>query len=481
MKSILQEDPLQAHEGGGVHNPYDELPYRSLPIEWTAPERLALASLLHGGPRPALNHYRVLEFGCADGANLLPLAYYRRNAAFVGIDSAHSQIEIANSRKAALGLTNIDFIHADVAEAARQISGQFDYIIAHGVFSWVPQDVRDAFLKICSQRLPSGGLLYLNYNTYPGWNVRGMVREFLLAQTAGERSLALRGQKAQEVAAKVVSSLTIGEHPYAQLIANEFRFVCENHLSYVVHEYLAADNHPYWRSDFLELVRRYDFEYVADADFNYASGRIPEELAPRLEKSQITGRTIDDTIDLLCYRQLHSPILTKGVWTRTSPSLEEFANLYAASCLTPCISGDSDQCMFQHPTGYKVEAKTEGICTALKKLLTVWPRGLRIGGLFADVSQVVDDLTLLQRNGLIELRCIEPSGSAVSDTPLNRLESEYGGYMTTPYHTREASAVEPEIGQVDPKEPNVEVRHGDGPEDCNLLFVRTVAEEVGTS
>jgi SAM-dependent methyltransferase len=419
-------------------NPYDELPYKCLPIEWTAPERLALASLLHGGPRQPLDAYRVLELGCGDGANLLPLAYYRRHATFVGVDGACSQIEVADVRKSELKLSNIEFIHSDFLTAAHRLSGQFDYIIAHGIFSWVPDDVRDALLELCAQHLRRGGLLYLNYNTRPGWNVRGMVREFLLGQTAGTTGLRMRAQLAQDVATKVVSSLTVGEHPYSQLIANEFRFVCEHHVSYIAHEYLASDNHPYWRSEFLALVRRYGLEYVADADFCYSSGRIPEDLAPRLDKEQITGRTLDDTVDLLCYRQLHSPILTRGPLTRHPPGLEEFANLLVASCLVPCAPSSAENPMFQHPSGCQVEAKEAIIVTALKRLQPLWPQGLRIGAVFPDVTQVMDDLILLQRNGLIELRCIEPGEFGVCPDSLNRLESHYGGYVTTPYHTREA-------------------------------------------
>jgi SAM-dependent methyltransferase len=423
-------------------NPYDELPYRSLPIEWTAPERLAVASLLHGGPRAPLDTYRVLELGCGDGANLLPLAFYRRQGSFVGVDGAHSQIKIAAARKASLELTNIDFIPADFLTAATQISGQFDYILAHGIFSWVPQDVRDALLDLCAKRLRRGGLLYLNYNTRPGWNVRGMVREFLLAQTAEISSLQDRAQAAQDVAAKVVASLTVGEHPYSQLLSNEFTFVCENHVSYVAHEFLTTDNNAYWRSEFLGLAGRYGLEYVADADFNYPSGKIPEDLGLRLMASGIVGRGLDDTVDLLCYRQLHTPILTRSPWTRQPPTIEEFSNLYIASCLTPCASSGPDHQMFQHPSGYQVEAKEEVIRTALNRLQALWPRGVRIGAVFPDVAQVMEDLQLLHRNGLIELRCIEPGESGESSDLLNRLEGRWGDYVTTPYHVREAVPLE---------------------------------------
>lgn len=433
---------LQETECISALNPYDELPYKSLPIEWTAPERLGVASLLHGGPRPPLDTYRVLELGCGDGANLLPLAFYRRRGSFVGVDGARSQIEIADACKDALGLSNIDFIHADFLTATKQLSGQFDYIIAHGIFSWVPQDVRDALLSLCAERLRHGGLLYLNYNTRPGWNIRGMVREFLLAQTAGTASLLDRAQAAQDVAAKVVASLTVGEHPYSQLLSNEFTFVCENHVSYVAHEFLATDNHAYWRSEFLSLAGRYGLEYVADADFNYPSGKIPEDLGVRLMAGGIVGRGLDDTMDLLCYRQLHTPILARSPGTRQPSTTDEFANLFIASCLVPCASSDTEHQMFQHPSGYQVEAKEEVIRRALNRLQPLWPRGVRIGAVFPDVPQVMDDLKLLHRNGLIELRCIEPGESGENSDMLNRLEAHWGEYVTTPYHTRVAVPLE---------------------------------------
>jgi SAM-dependent methyltransferase len=416
-------------------NPYDELPYKSCPIEWTAPERLALASVLHGGPRPPLDTYRVLEMGCGNGANLLPLAYYRRRATFVGVDGARSPIEVAQAHKSALALSNVEFIHTHFCTASQRLSGPFDYIIAHGIISWVPQEVRDSLLALFAECLRPGGLLYLNYNARPGWDVRGLVREFLLAQTAGERSFRARAQLAQKVGAKVVSALAGVEHPYSQLLANEFRFVCEGDVTWVGHEFLAADNHSYWRSEFLALARRHGLEYVADADFNYPTGRVPEELAPRLDVEEITGRSVEDTVDLLCYRQLHSPILTPGPLNRDPAGAAEFGNLLVASCLEPCAPGDgAANPTFKHPSGYEVEAKEDFIRVGLTGLRPLWPRGLRVDAVFPDVNRVADDLRLLHRNGLIELRCIEPADFGVSGDRLNRLELGWGGYLTTPYH-----------------------------------------------
>ncbi len=422
-------------------NAYDHLPYKSLPIEWTAPERLALTSRLHGGPQPSLESYRVLELGCADGANLLPLAHYRRQGTFIGIDGAKSQVDLANSRKETLGLDNVEFIHSDFLSIRQQLSGYFDFIIAHGVFSWVPHEVRNALFEICAEHLPPGGLLYLNYNTRPGWNIRGMVREFLLGQTAEITDLRLQAEMAQKVAEKLVASLEKDESPYSQLMANEFRFICENHVSYVAHEYLAVDNYAYWRSEFMTLADGYDLNYVADADFNYTTGRVSEDLPLRLMKEKITGQDPMDTVDLLSYRQLHSPILTKGQWNSKPMNFEEFGNLFIASCLTPILSNESENPMLQHPSGYQVEVKEAVILHAMKKLQPLWPHGLRVYEIFPDVGHVMADLRLLHRNGLIELRCLDPGEFGVSGDLLNSLENDWGGYKTTIYHTRESAPI----------------------------------------
>lgn len=419
-------------------NAYEELPYRSMPIEWTAPERLALASLLHGGPRSRLDEYRVLELGCADGANLLPMAFFRRNAGFVGIDSAESQIAIANTRKDALGVENIEFACTDFCDADRYLNGEFDFIIAHGVFSWIPDAVRDAILNLCAHHLRDDGLFYLNYNTYPGWSVRGMIRRCLLARTNAATSLRERALLAQEIAAELATSVGAGGHPFAQLLAKEFRFVTENHHSYVAHEYLAADNHAYWRSEFMQLVRKHGFEYVADADFSYPSGRVTTSPTPQPVQGHLACQEFDDATDLLCYRQLHSPILSLARGVHCPPSMEEFGNLTIASCLSVCACEVEEHQMFQHPSGYKVEAKEASIQAAFIRLRQHWPEGLRIGEIFQDVASVIDDLLLLQRNGLIEIRYPNSRGSSVSSDLLNRMEAAHGDYVTTPYHTREA-------------------------------------------
>lgn len=437
-KSVIYAAPSEPSDGASTSppSPYDEVPYRSYPIEWTAPERLALTSLLHGGPRQSLGAYRMLELGCNDGTNLIPLAYYRPQASFVGIDGSTRQIATANDKRSSLRLTNVSFLSSDFRSADDDISGQFDFIVAHGVFSWVSHDNRDAMLKLCAERLRPGGLLYLNYNARPGWNVRGLIRDFLLAQTAHITGLAARTARAREIAARLADELAGAEHPYSRLLGNEFRFVGQNHASHTAHEYLAEYNYAYMRGEFLNLLAQYDLAPVADADFNYVSGRLPEGLASTLARLDVERETVDETADLLCYRQLHSPILTQCGFARRLPEPAELSRLVVASCLVERERNSADgTTLFTHPSGYEVEARSESIARALRELQPLWPRGLSLADAFSDVGEVVDDVRLLHRNGMIELRLGDDADANRDPEPLNRMERCWGDHITTSRHT----------------------------------------------
>ncbi len=425
---------------GHARNPYDDVPYRSLPIEWTAPERLALTSMLHGGPRLSLGSYRVLELGCGDGSNLLPLAYYRRNATFVGVDASAVALRAAKAHQEEAHIANVGFLHADILTADALLEGTFDIILAHGVLSWVPADVRDALLGICARRLAPGGLVYLNYNALPGWNVRGMVRDFLLAQTAGISTLRERTTRAQEAAAAMAASFgaSVDDHPYSRLMERDFRFVVESDPTYVAHEFLSTENHAYWRSDFTALTARYGLTHVAEADFNYPWSRVPDGLSRQLAEANLRGRSADDTLDLVSYRQLCSPILTHAPFTPVAPSHDELSSLIAAASLAPLPHDGSGTRLYRHASGFEVEAKDGAVGAAFERLAPLWPRGLPMRELFADTAAFLDDFRLLHRHGLLDLRLCEPAHDAPPSAPLNACEARWGGYATSPYHVRSA-------------------------------------------
>jgi SAM-dependent methyltransferase len=126
----------------------------------------------------------VLELGCSDGTNLISMARELPQSEFFGIDSASRAIAQGKQTIDDLSLDNVWLQQLDLMEfAANDVA--FDYIIAHGVYSWVPDPVRDRILAICSECLSQNGIAYVSYNAYPGGHIRDMVREMDALPCAG--------------------------------------------------------------------------------------------------------------------------------------------------------------------------------------------------------------------------------------------------------------------------------------------------------
>src|SRR5262245_19896617 len=148
---------------------YDQVPYQSHPFPHTQPPRLAAIATLFGLNPPPVPTARILEIGCAAGGNLIPLAARFPDATCLGIDLSSVQIRQAVPRVQALGLRNLELRRQSVTDLGAD-EGPFDYVICHGVYSWVPQSVREAILRVCAERLSDNGIAIVSYNVLPGWH-----------------------------------------------------------------------------------------------------------------------------------------------------------------------------------------------------------------------------------------------------------------------------------------------------------------------
>ena len=120
----------------------------------------------------------MLELGCGDGANVLSMAQTLPGASFVGIDASTAAIERGGEIAAAAGLANVQLRAAQLQELPEDLGG-FDYVVSHGVYSWISPPARGALLQCCRQRLGAQGIAYVSYNAYPGSHLRDMTREIL--------------------------------------------------------------------------------------------------------------------------------------------------------------------------------------------------------------------------------------------------------------------------------------------------------------
>ena len=268
-------------ENDDIAGSYDALPYDSHAFAQAHPNHLRSVAALFGLNPPDLSHARVLEIGCAAGGNLWPMAYRYPKAQFVGIDLSPQQINDGQETVNNLGIKNLKLITGSVTEMASDI-GMFDYIVCHGVYSWVPPEVQDAILSVCSSHLNPTGIAYVSYNTYPGWKGREIVRDAMLYR-ANKRGGDIHNQL--NVAYGMVDFMA--QHATAPLVKQnmtEMQTLFKTAArSYVGHDFLEIYNSPCYFSEFAARAAGKQLAYLSESEVHtiYA-GNLPQHLQQQL-------------------------------------------------------------------------------------------------------------------------------------------------------------------------------------------------------
>jgi SAM-dependent methyltransferase len=221
---------------------YDVLPYRSTPYTHTQPARLAAVATLFGMAPPAADHARVLELGCASGGNIIPLAARYPHARFIGIDLSLRQVEDGQRVIAQLGLQNIEIKRGDIGEL-RLAGTPLDYIVCHGVFSWVPRTMQDAIFRICAENLVANGIAYISYNALPGWHLRRIVRD-ICHYHAGEQGTPEQRVTRARWMLEQVAKMSSESSTFGRIMRDEVKLTAPLPNSYILGEFLAHDNDP---------------------------------------------------------------------------------------------------------------------------------------------------------------------------------------------------------------------------------------------
>ena len=246
---------------------YEEVPYFSQAYLQSHPDRLAVLGRLFG-LRPALvTNCRVLELGCASGGNIIPIAYYLPDSRFVGVELTSGHVESAHRTIKDLGLKNIRIENENILNIDSSW-GKFDYIICHGVFSWVPEEVQNKIFSIISENLSDDGVAYISYNTYPGWHMREAIRHMMLYHSNQFKDPEQRLGQARGFINFLSESVAVNdEDPYGLLLKNEIKSLKNSGDWYVFHDYMEVVNLPVYFHQFMERAEKYGLQYLAEASF----------------------------------------------------------------------------------------------------------------------------------------------------------------------------------------------------------------------
>jgi predicted methyltransferase family protein/methyltransferase family protein/protein-lysine methyltransferase-like protein len=442
-------------------DPYDVYPYSGATVPYTAPAHLALCARWSGHTSSDVERFGAAELGCGDGGNLLPLAFHNPHSTFVGIDSSQSALKRAQDGADRLALRNVGFVCSDIRSLRQTTLGPFDYIIAHGLYSWVSEDVRTATLAFCRDNLAVDGLAYISYNAQPGWATRQLVRDTVRrSPSVRAANLPDKASIAIELATALLQDLPSSRFASAMLLRDELSRLRDGRASYVFHEYLTDINDGFWLRDFVDRARDHSLVYVVDAHRYRWEGYVSPDLRTAVSERKLDPVVEEETLDLLGHRYFRASILARTHTGRTPMSHHDLIeSLHIASSLQPqSDSLDLDEGeveRFVGAGGREVTLDSSIGKAAIILLRDEWPRGIRFESLYAQSlarlvehgraappaarGELLEAIELLFEAGQVDLRLDEPLyTSRIGEYPaahaLARWEAETREALTTPHH-----------------------------------------------
>ena len=267
---------------------YKELGYKSYPFPFTTPAYLEAYGTLVGLKPPVAKTARVLELGATYGGNIISQAAHNPEATFVGIELSQDQVEKGNKIIGDAKLDNVSLVQGDILNFDESM-GTFDYIIAHGFYSWISDEMKDKLLDIISNHLADNGIAYVSYNTYPGWHTMDEVRQLMLFANRGHdesthKEKVLRGKtEGSLVGAQILNYDNLKERNSKFLSA--LRSVMQKDDYYVGHDHLEPHNDPCYLYQFNDHLKANNLAYVGDADLTLSMVRTYDEsIADKLEQ-----------------------------------------------------------------------------------------------------------------------------------------------------------------------------------------------------
>lgn len=281
-----------------------------------SPVDLNFVCAINGVEGPDLGGtFTYCELGCGTGETTACLADSHPRGRFYGIDLSPSHIEQAAELTRAGGVPNATFVQADIAALDPDSLPNFDYITMHGLYAWVPAEVQAAIRRLCARKLKPGGVVYLSYNTLPGWGSVAALQRFFV-----DRAAQLPGAPLDQVQAIVgeLQELRAQGAPYFRdhpVAANVLDRLLTANPRYIAHEYLSPFWQPLHFAEVFDAMAAAGLEYVGEGDVinNLLEHSVAPAFAHRL-------RDITELRERECYRDfIQNRFFRRDIYTRPDP------------------------------------------------------------------------------------------------------------------------------------------------------------------
>ena len=440
---------------------YDTVEYPSAALPQAHPGHLyALGRMFGLDPTPP-QACRYLELGCGDGIHLIAAAVGLPEATFVGVDLSTAAVERGNQIIAELELPNVSLYVGDLT-TWEPPPGGFDYVIAHGLYSWVPAPVRDAVLGLMARSLQPSGIGYVSYNTYPGCYIRRMVWEMMRLHVGSIDTPAGKMTGALELVRFLAAGRPQKKADAAlALLSPELEDILEDRDPRVLyHDDLGAVNDPVYFHEFAAHAKHFGLRFVAEAEpFLMETRGFPKEVASIL--NGLAARDVllkEQYIDFLLLRRFRQTLLSPdGGTPREDPDPARIGGLFASGHPKP----EAEAVDLSPGVAVTFRAARDALIrtdlaigkAAMLVLAARWPGRVPFEELVSlsaqklgreilaeDTDALARLLTAAWMAGLIELHGYLPRYSeTVSErpvaSPLARLQVKAGPFVSTLLHT----------------------------------------------
>ena len=420
---------------------YDAVPYPSFTFPQTHPDRLSTMARFNGMFTADAGSCRMLEIGCGDGSNLLSIAYALPESRFVGIDLSDVHISKAEDARQHLGLTNVSFIRADVTAVSAADIGEYDYIVAHGLFSWVPDVVRPHILRIYAECLAANGIGYISYNAYPGCHIREIASQIMRFQ-ADNFDDAIQKVSQGIAMLSFVADSAENDSLYQRMLQLELEQISERSIANVYHDDLSEFNQPFYFHQFASMLGSNGLQFLSEIDpSSSSSAKFPVETRKVLDSLEHDVVLREQYIDLFRCRRFRTTLLCRGgIELRREPSPSIVDEFYLSSQLRP----DSDTSVLNDGSIVRFLGAKDASCeinhpltkTSLAYLGSIWPNNCSFDDLCGDADVEERDrlrVFLLQlfgagfvKFGTLPIRMIASPGEFPEASKFARWQIEQG-------------------------------------------------------
>ena len=400
---------------------YDEVTYPSMVFPHIRPDQIGAISVLHGVTPENIERCRVLELGCGDGTNLLSIAYTMPESHCVGLDLSGPRIDEANEYATAIGIANAEFHKLDLLEYEPGKFGEFDFIIAHGVYSWVPEPVREKVLWILEKSLKPNGVGFISYNLYPGWHIREVTRHAMQFQT----ELIDEPIEKAKNGVRFVEFLKEASEPnslYRSLLEKQFTYLEEKVPESIFHDDLSTNNQPFYFRQFIDRIGKSGLQFVSELEpMSFFVDDLPAFAQEALDKVWDDPLRREQYLDFIRGRFFRSTLVCReSMRPSYRPVPRGVGSLYLSSPSRAISSGssltDDSAVAFSAPKDNEFEINHPLVKSLLGLLGPAWPKrfsfseikeSLKVGS-DAELEVLQNAAIKLITANIVEVRCFRP-------------------------------------------------------------------------